>query len=61
MSGKAKALEVMREMPDEATLSDIAERLRFIAGVQEGLDQLDRGEKIPHEEVKKRFHSWFQK
>jgi len=29
------------------------ERIEFMAAVQKGLDQLDRGEGIPHDEVKK--------
>ncbi len=40
------------------TLDEIAERIRFMAAVQKGLDELDRGEGIPHDEVKKQLASW---
>ena len=33
-----------------ASLEEIAERVEFMAAVQKGLDQLDRGEGIPHDE-----------
>jgi hypothetical protein len=39
-------------LPDDCSL-EIAERIEFMAAVRKGLDQLDRGEGIPHEEVKK--------
>ena len=29
-----------------------------MAAVQEGLDQLDRGEGIPHDELKRQLASW---
>jgi predicted transcriptional regulator len=37
---------------DDCSLEEIAECLEFMAAVQKGLDQLDRGEGIPHDEVK---------
>jgi hypothetical protein len=41
--------------PDDWSLEEIAERIEFITAVQKGLDQLDRAEGIPHDEVK---NSW---
>jgi predicted transcriptional regulator len=40
------------------SLEEIAERIEFMAAVQKGLDQLDRGEGIPHDEVKRQLTSW---
>ena len=45
-------------LPDDCSLEEIAERIEFMAAVQKGLDQLDRGEGIPHDEVKKQLASW---
>jgi predicted transcriptional regulator len=33
------------------SVDDAIERLVFLAKIEEGLDQLDRGEGVPHDEV----------
>jgi predicted transcriptional regulator len=58
MTQKQLVLEAIKEMPDDAPLSEIVERIEFLAAVQKGLDQLDRGEGIPHEEVKRQLAAW---
>ena len=47
MTQKELVLDAISELPDEASLDDIAERVEFLAAIQKGLDQLDRGEGIP--------------
>jgi len=39
-------------------MHNVAEEI-YAAGVREGLEELDRGEGINHEEVKRQFDSWF--
>ena len=58
MTEKEIVLETIRALPDDCSLDEIAERIEFMAAVQKGLDQLDRGEGVPHEEVKKQLASW---
>ena len=58
MTEKEIVLETIRALPDDCSLEEIAERIEFMAAVQKGLDQLDAGEGIPHEEVKKQLASW---
>ncbi len=48
-------VEVIRELPADATVDDAIERLVFLAKTEEGLAQLDRGEGVRHEEVKRRL------
>jgi len=36
----------------DASLDAIAQRLEFVAGIRKGLDQIKKGETVPHEEVK---------
>ncbi len=50
-------LKTVRELPDDCTIGEIGDRIEFMAAVQKNLDQLDRGEGIPHEEIKKRLAS----
>ena len=58
MTQKALVLDAIKELPDEASLAEIAERIEFLAAIQKGTDQLDRGEGIPHEEVKRQLARW---
>ena len=58
MTEKEIVLETIGALPDDCSLEDIAERIELIAAVQKGLDQLDRGEGIPHDEVKRQLASW---
>lgn len=58
MTEKEIVLETIRALPDDCSLEEIAERIEFMAAVQKGLDQLDSGEGIPHDEVKKQLASW---
>ena len=58
MTQKKLVLDVINELPDEATLDEIAERVEFLAAIQKGIDQLDRGEGIPHHEIKRQLARW---
>jgi predicted transcriptional regulator len=58
MTQKEIVLDAINELPDEASLDEIAERVDFLAAIQKGFDQLDRGEGIPHEEVKRQLATW---
>jgi len=51
-------LKTIRELPDNCSIDEIADRIEFLAAVQKGLDELDRSEGIPHEEIKRQLASW---
>jgi hypothetical protein len=61
MTEKEMVMKTVRELPDDCSLDEIADRIEFRAAVQEGLDQLDCGEGIPHDEIKKQLASWLTK
>lgn len=61
MSTKEILMEIANKLPEEATLSDALYELEFRAAVQEGIAELDRGEGIPLDEVKKRLPKWLGK
>ncbi len=48
-------IEALRELPTDATVDDAIERLVFLAKIETELLELDRGEGIPHDEVKRRL------
>jgi predicted transcriptional regulator len=61
MSDKQFALETIERLPDNASLDAIAQRLEFVAGIRKGLDQIEKGETVPHEEVKRQLAAWLSK
>jgi predicted transcriptional regulator len=60
MTDKEMVSKAVRELPDDCAIDEIAERIEFLAAVQKGFDQLDRGEGIPHEEIRKQLASWLR-
>jgi predicted transcriptional regulator len=61
MSNKQIVADLMEKLPNDASLTDIAREIEFIAGVREGFAQLDRGEGLPLDEVEKQLPSWISK
>jgi predicted transcriptional regulator len=61
MTQKQLVIQAINDLPDDAPLAEIVERVEFLAAIQKGLDQLDRGEGIPHDEVKRQLASWLAK
>jgi predicted transcriptional regulator len=58
MTEKEIVIKAVRALPDNCSIDEIADRIEFLAAVQKGLDELDRGEGIPHEEIKRQLASW---
>jgi predicted transcriptional regulator len=58
MSSKQIVEDLLQRIPEDASLYDIAREIEFIAGVRQGLEELDRGERIPIEEVERELPSW---
>jgi|GEM_PF-4525503 len=58
MSSKEIAIEVIRKLPDEASLADIAQELEFVAGIREGAAELDRGETLTAQKLMKQISKW---
>ena len=50
--------DLLVRLPERVTLRDIAKEIDFVAGVREGLNQLDRGEGVPVEQVEKMISAW---
>lgn len=52
---RERMIEAIRDLPADASVDDAIEQLVFLAKLEEGLAQLDRGEGIQHDEVKRRL------
>ena len=61
MTNKEIVQDLLRRIPDDASLQEIARELEFIAAVRQGLSELDNGDSIPIEGVEKKLPSWIIK
>lgn len=61
MTNKQIVEDLLQRIPDEASLHDIAREIEFIAGVRQGIAELDRGERVSIEEVERELPSWIIK
>jgi len=52
---KQRAIEALQALPGQATIEDAIERWCFVAKIEEGLRQSDRGQLVSHHEVKQQF------
>lgn len=50
-----RILQALEDLPQNATFDDAIERLVFLAKIDAGLAELDAGQGIPHDELKRRL------
>ena len=55
---REKALDTIKELPQEFELEELLERLIFIDKVENGLKQIESGQVISHEAVKELVKKW---
>jgi len=55
---KEQAIELIKNMPDECTVSDIMAELYFIQKVEQGLKDIEEGHILSQEEVRRRLAQW---
>ncbi len=53
-ASKQRILDALNTLPEDASIEDAIERLYFLAKTEKGLAQLDAGQSLDHEEVKRR-------
>ncbi|WP_221029182.1 hypothetical protein [Actomonas aquatica] len=61
MSNKELVSDLLTRLPDDVSLQEIAREVEFIAGVREGMAQLERGEGVEIDQVEKMIGSWITK
>jgi len=61
MSNKELVSDLLTRLPDNVSLQQIAREVEFVAGVREGLEQLDRGDGVAIEKVEDLIESWTTK
>ena len=58
MTKKQLVINVVRQLPDEATLEEIAERVAVLAGLREDKQAADQGLVVPHDKLQLRIVKW---
>jgi len=58
MSNREIVKDLLERLPEEASLSDIAQEIEFVAGIREGLAELDRGEHVMADALRERIGAW---
>ncbi|MCL6446806.1 MAG: hypothetical protein K6U04_01425 [Armatimonadetes bacterium] len=60
MTEKEKIVQVVKELPDDATIEEAMERLYLLYKIQRGLEQADAGQKVSAEEARIRLARWLR-
>ena len=58
MSTKQIVEDLLQKLPETVSLHEVAQEIEFVAGVRQGLAEMDRGERIPIEEIERELPSW---
>ena len=61
MSTKEMAMETIRDLPDNVSWQEIEERIRFLAAIEKGREDVRKGRVVPHEEVRDLLQTWTTK
>lgn len=60
MTIREKVLQAVQDLPDDASVEDVMERLLLLAKIERGIQQADSGQTIPHTEMKERMAKWLK-
>jgi len=60
MTTKEKLIKAVEDLPDDASIEDVMDRLLFLAKVEKGLEQADKGLTISHNDVKEKMSKWLK-
>jgi len=58
MTTKQIVQDLLQRLPEDLSLHDVAQEIEFIAAVRQGLSEIDRGERIPLEDIERELPSW---
>ena len=58
MSDKEIVFGLLKRLPDTVSLQHIAQEIKFIAGVREGLEEVERGEGVEIDQGERMIEPW---
>lgn len=60
MTTREKVIQVVQDLPEDATVEDAMERLLLLAKIERGIQQSDSGQTVAHADVKERMAKWLK-
>ncbi len=60
-TAKDEVRKLLDRLPDEASLEDIQYEVYVLDDIRRGTEEIDRGDAVEHEEVKRRLAKWLDK
>jgi len=60
-TAKEQVQQILDELPESASLEDIQYHIYVRQKIQQGLEDVEAGLVVPHEEVEKRLSKWLTK
>ena len=58
MNTKEIVQDLLKRLPEDVSLQDIARAIEFVAAVRQGVAEIDDGGRIPIEEIERELPSW---
>jgi predicted transcriptional regulator len=58
MSTKEIVQDLLQRLPESVSLHEVAREIEFVAAVRQGLDEINRGERIPIEDIERELPAW---
>jgi len=59
-TAKQAAIDLIERLPDEVSTETIVAELLFKQSVIQGLEELDRGQVVSHDEARERLAKWLK-
>ena len=60
-TAKDEVRKLLDHLPDDASLEDIQYQVYVLDEIRRGSEEIERGEGIDHEDVKRRLARWLEK
>jgi len=58
VSTKQIVQDLLERLPENVSLHEVAQEIEFVAGVRQGLAEIERGERISVEDIERELPSW---
>ena len=58
MSTKEIVQDLLKKLPENVSLHEVAREIEFVAAVRQGLAEIESGERIPLDDVARELPSW---
>jgi hypothetical protein len=58
MTTKDKIISGIKNLPDSVTIDDILDQIMLVEKIEKGIDQSDKNQVVPDEELDQRLGKW---